>query len=330
MKVLLACDGSDTSKQAVKWALQNFATDQFTLFHAYPTPYAVTPDGVNAVLIIQSLMESYKKSAEKVMKELHLLFQGQEHRLKHSMIVMGDARNTIVTQLKRDESDVLVIGSRGLSNVSRFFLGSVSDYCLHYSRCSVVIYKDALAATTAQEPTTEALVNAQEGSASLPAPLVQSKDDETPRRFVVAFDSSDGDLKTISFLERFVRAGDQLILSHAYTPIEKQKKLQISRCFGAVAFTKEDEQEWNEDYTQHMTKYLTDIADTFEQVSNTKCEVKLQAGDPRNMICDIVEARNVDAVVMGTRGRGEVKSVLLGSVSRHCAHHAKATVIVTR
>jgi len=43
-------------------------------------------------------------------------------------------------QLAKDESfDLIVIGSRGLGSIARFFLGSVSDKVSHHATCSVLI-----------------------------------------------------------------------------------------------------------------------------------------------------------------------------------------------
>jgi nucleotide-binding universal stress UspA family protein len=45
----------------------------------------------------------------------------------------------------------------------------------------------------------------------------------------------------------------------------------------------------------------------------------------------LIEAsRGADLVVVGSRGHGDVGSVLLGSVGLHCAHHAHCPVVIVR
>jgi nucleotide-binding universal stress UspA family protein len=44
----------------------------------------------------------------------------------------------------------------------------------------------------------------------------------------------------------------------------------------------------------------------------------------------IESAKGADLLVVGSRGRGSVRGLLLGSVSQQCVHHAKCPVVVTR
>jgi nucleotide-binding universal stress UspA family protein len=44
----------------------------------------------------------------------------------------------------------------------------------------------------------------------------------------------------------------------------------------------------------------------------------------------IETAKGADLLVVGSRGRGSVRGLLLGSVSQQCVHHAPCPVVVTR
>jgi nucleotide-binding universal stress UspA family protein len=42
----------------------------------------------------------------------------------------------------------------------------------------------------------------------------------------------------------------------------------------------------------------------------------------------VAESRGASMLVVGSRGRGEILSILLGSVSEHCGHHAACPVTI--
>lgn len=57
-------------------------------------------------------------------------------------------------------------------------------------------------------------------------------------------------------------------------------------------------------------------------------ELRVEAGDPGPVLVRLARDLGVDVVVVGTRGRGAVKRMLLGSVSTHVAKHAPCPVVV--
>jgi nucleotide-binding universal stress UspA family protein len=52
----------------------------------------------------------------------------------------------------------------------------------------------------------------------------------------------------------------------------------------------------------------------------------LREGQPADVIC--LEAKNADLVVVGSRGLGGFRGLLLGSVSQQVVHHAPCAVVV--
>ncbi len=53
-------------------------------------------------------------------------------------------------------------------------------------------------------------------------------------------------------------------------------------------------------------------------------------GDPANVILDHAKAIGVDLIVLGTRGLGTVKSMMLGSVSRKVTNLAEVNCFIVR
>ncbi len=57
----------------------------------------------------------------------------------HRQMAMGRAEEALVAIGKRDDVDLVVVGSRGLSGLSRVLLGSVSEYVAQHAHCSVLV-----------------------------------------------------------------------------------------------------------------------------------------------------------------------------------------------
>jgi len=53
----------------------------------------------------------------------------------------GDAATEIIEYVKSNKFDLIVAGSRGLSQFKGWWVGSVSRKLVHYSNCSVLIVK---------------------------------------------------------------------------------------------------------------------------------------------------------------------------------------------
>jgi nucleotide-binding universal stress UspA family protein len=51
-------------------------------------------------------------------------------------------------------------------------------------------------------------------------------------------------------------------------------------------------------------------------------------GDPGSTICLLAEERDIDAIVIGSRGHGAVRRALLGSVSTYVVNNAPCAVVV--
>ncbi|XP_073117064.1 universal stress protein A-like protein [Elaeis guineensis] len=67
-----------------------------------------------------------------------------------------------------------------------------------------------------------------------------------------------------------------------------------------------------------------------EKRSLTDFEAVATEGDARNALCDAVEKRYADMLIMGSHGYGSFKRAILGSVSDYCAHHAPCSVLIVK
>jgi nucleotide-binding universal stress UspA family protein len=68
----------------------------------------------------------------------------------------------------------------------------------------------------------------------------------------------------------------------------------------------------------------------FADERRVRYEMELMEGSPAQTILDLARSRDVDLIVVGSRGLGSVKGTLLGSVSSEVVHHADRPVLVAR
>ena len=64
--------------------------------------------------------------------------------------------------------------------------------------------------------------------------------------------------------------------------------------------------------------------------NNISIKTTSELGDPAKIIIKLAKSNDFDLIIMGSRGRGALKELLLGSVTQKVAHHAKCPVMVVR
>jgi nucleotide-binding universal stress UspA family protein len=98
----------------------------------YPTP--ITPIDKQAVEA-----EEQHQGERLLDKAQHLLSLADLQT--NCVLVRGDAATEIIKYIQENEINMVVCGSRGLSAISGWLLGSVSRKLVHYAGCSVLIVK---------------------------------------------------------------------------------------------------------------------------------------------------------------------------------------------
>ena len=82
---------------------------------------------------------------------------------------------------------------------------------------------------------------------------------------------------------------------------------------------------------QEKTREETEaiVSAAVERVPDAVSVTTVVKDDPvKPALIEQIEGGGHDLVVMGSRGRGAVRSVLLGSVSHHVLHHARVPVLI--
>jgi nucleotide-binding universal stress UspA family protein len=146
MKILLAVDGSKYGRWATEWiAAMPFATaPQVKALHvldlaALKAPFLVQPAVAGTHRLIQKEVTRLQQRAKKVATDTTDLL-ATLHLQGKVAIVKGAAAPTII-KAAPTRNGLIVIGSRGLSPIDRFMLGSVSTRVTTHVACSVLVVK---------------------------------------------------------------------------------------------------------------------------------------------------------------------------------------------
>lgn len=85
-----------------------------------------------------------------------------------------------------------------------------------------------------------------------------------------------------------------------------------------------------------MAKYRTEsgkILDRCKQIaekSGVKIETVIAEGDAASNITGYAQNEGFDLIILGSRGLGKFKEMVLGSVSNKVLHHSKASVLIVK
>ena len=65
-----------------------------------------------------------------------------------------------------------------------------------------------------------------------------------------------------------------------------------------------------------------------EESGDVEIESVVREGQPANVLVE--ESAGAELLVIGSRGRGGFRELMLGSVSQQCAHHARCPLTIVR
>jgi len=140
--IIVGVDGSDHSRYALRWAMQ-----EAVLRHVPLTVITVRPDPVRpATTIYWGLHTSPEHrdtedlAAQRALQEFADKAAGEIGEMVPEMTVSAATGNPAEELVKASrDADMLVVGSRGLGGFGRLMMGSVSSQVTHHAACPVVV-----------------------------------------------------------------------------------------------------------------------------------------------------------------------------------------------
>ncbi|MEM2226606.1 MAG: universal stress protein [Candidatus Bathyarchaeia archaeon] len=134
-KILVPIDGSPHADKAVKYAvdLSKKYGSRLILLHVIPVRvYAFAEVGA----VLSEDVEEGEEILRRGMELARSLGAEVDQRLRK-----GIPAEEILRAAEEEKVDLIAIGSRGLSGVKAFLLGSVSDKVSHHAKCPVLIVR---------------------------------------------------------------------------------------------------------------------------------------------------------------------------------------------
>ncbi|MCG6657397.1 universal stress protein [Halomonas campisalis] len=139
--ILVPVDGSEHAQKALSVACQLAKQADATL-HLLHIPEELSHEttlvwGIGAIAIEASREERNDVGKQVVEKAAEAARQQGASKVE-TVIGQGDPARTIISEARKRGVDAIVMGSRGLSDLKGFVVGSVSHKVSHAASCSVI------------------------------------------------------------------------------------------------------------------------------------------------------------------------------------------------
>lgn len=133
-KLLVGYDGSPQSDKAVDVALSLAeCMDSTVLIFAVARPPEPSTS-VELEAVLDDAKEHFEEGFKKIMEK------ARAHNLEvQTAMAVGHPAEQIIHRAEADGIDLIILGRRGRSMISRMMLGSVSERALRYAHCPVMV-----------------------------------------------------------------------------------------------------------------------------------------------------------------------------------------------
>jgi nucleotide-binding universal stress UspA family protein len=149
------------------------------------------------------------------------------------------------------------------------------------------------------------------------------------KKFLVAVDGSEHGWKALDLATDLAKASDgEVVILHVVPYEAAPKGLEH---FAEVEGTSIEELKSRYHYERTMGDQITDEAEARVRKNGLDTvTAKVAEGNPANEIVALARTQRADMVFLGSRGLGDVKGLLMGSVSHKVMHLAPCTCVAVR
>ena len=296
-RMIMATDGSPSAQQAAEVAAQIAKSfdSEVTILSVIPSISATAAplEGEYYSKLINKADDNADK-ATAVFKKAGVVVSEKEVPQGRSSVV-----ETIMDHAAKEKTSLIVMGTRGLGGFRRAVLGSVSSGVAAHAPCATLVVRQSK----------------RRGDVG-----------RAIRRVLVAIDGSPNAqraLETAIDLAKGMSA--ELRVAHVvYVPT----LFWSMGVPGSAVPTDKIEEDAEQVARQLLAKAVKFSKDA--GVANLKDEMVTDLVSPAQGIVQLAERDGADVIVIGTRGNGGFKKLLLGSVANSVLHYADCSVLVTK
>lgn len=134
-RILCPVDFSEHSHRALLFAsnLSAITNSRLDIIHVLPV-HLLKEKGGKGLVAAEEMTQSAKEKIKKLMEELSILST-------ECAILSGEPHNEIISFAIEKDTDLIIMGARGLGMIKGILLGSVSESVLRSSPCPVLIVR---------------------------------------------------------------------------------------------------------------------------------------------------------------------------------------------
>ncbi|CAO2840770.1 unnamed protein product [Amaranthus hypochondriacus] len=156
---------------------------------------------------------------------------------------------------------------------------------------------------------------------------------EEGRKIGLAMDFSKGSKAALKWaIDGLIRKGDTLFIIHVMHPqaLESRNLLWATSGSPLIPLAEFCDPEVRHGYGVEVEPDVLELLDLTCKQQQVNVVWKIYWGDAREKVCEAVGSYELDALVMGSRGLGSIRRVLLGSVTSYVLEHATCPVTVVK
>lgn len=202
----------------------------------------------------------------------------------------GKPGEEVLRESEEQPTDLIVLGSRGLGAVARFFLGSVADQVARHAACPVLVAR----------------------------PLQGEL-----RAVVLGIDGSTGAAHAAEWLKRFPLPPDCVV--HLATALPHYQIGGMAT--GSVPRLAAELRALQSMQEEEARTRLQEVAAAFQEAGR-RAVPEFRQSHPAEGLIAVAEAQNAGMIVVGRQGLSRVERFFMGSVSENVLRHAPCSVLV--